>query len=124
MLGKAVQNRCLRITYTLGQATWNVSNARIGLQTSQGLRSHYSATKNRGPLHGIKILDLTRVLAVRQNEYRGLDPSETDLLKGPFCTQILADYGAEVLKVENPKGGVSDDFSLLASETITGLLED
>lgn len=24
--------------------------------------------------------------------------------QGPFCTQILADYGTEVLKVENPKG--------------------
>lgn len=29
-----------------------------------------------------------------------------DIYQGPFCTQILADYGAEVLKVENPKGGV------------------
>ncbi|KAJ5253117.1 hypothetical protein N7489_003527 [Penicillium chrysogenum] len=28
----------------------------------------------------------------------------------PFCTQILADYGAEVLKVEHPKGG--DDTRL------------
>ncbi|MCX5779853.1 MAG: CaiB/BaiF CoA-transferase family protein [Firmicutes bacterium] len=39
------------------------------------------------PLEGIKILDLSRYLP------------------GPFATQILADFGAEVIKVEDPKGG-------------------
>ncbi len=38
------------------------------------------------PLEGIKILDLSMVLP------------------GPFCTQLLADYGAEVVKVEDRSG--------------------
>ncbi len=44
-------------------------------------------TRSAGPLAGIKVLELGTLIA------------------GPFCARLLAEFGAEVVKVESPDGG-------------------
>ena len=39
-----------------------------------------------GPLEGLKVVDLSRVIA------------------GPYCSMLLGDLGADIIKVERPDG--------------------
>ena len=55
--------------------------------------------KPTGPLYGIRVLDLSRILA------------------GPTTTQLLGDYGADILKIERPGNG--DDTRLWGPPFVT-----
>ncbi len=60
-------------------------------------------TAPTGPLKNVKVFDLTRVLA------------------GPTCVQMLADLGADVIKIERP--GAGDDTRGFAPPFISGTQE-
>lgn len=58
------------------------------------------AGKRVGPLAGLRVLDISRILA------------------GPTCTQLLGDYGADIIKVEKP--GTGDDTRQWGPPYVTG----
>ncbi|GAB2961770.1 CoA transferase [Amycolatopsis acidiphila] len=49
--------------------------------------ARYSGAETSGPLSGIRVVE------------------SGSLIAGPFCAQLLGDFGAEVIKVEDPRGG-------------------
>jgi len=57
-------------------------------------------SQNTGPLAGITVVALEQAVSA------------------PMCTRVLADFGARVIKVENPKGG---DFARHYDEVVNGL---
>ncbi|PQM44410.1 Acetyl-CoA:oxalate CoA-transferase [Mycobacterium talmoniae] len=60
-------------------------------------------TDRTGPLAGLRVIDLTA------------------MVMGPYCTQIMADMGADVIKVESPDGDTTRYISVGPAPAMSGV---
>src|SRR3954467_11035430 len=68
-----------------------------------GRTSMSSPNKSAGPLTGLRVVDLTA------------------MVMGPYCTQIMADMGADVIKVEPPEGETRRYISVGPAQGMSGV---